>query len=177
MTLHTGNTRNHNMPSEGMDVEVAKIPAMEKAEYDDLIESEHICRIAFKGDKYPHVAPFVYVFDGRFMYFLSTKYGKKVEYFKSDPHVSVEVERYAPDLSRYSFVTLRGRLAEVSNPEKKRAVKEKFVDLIRRRDLSRNVLSALGHSPEDSLDSIVEDDRSFVWKLVEVEGIVGLKNG
>jgi nitroimidazol reductase NimA-like FMN-containing flavoprotein (pyridoxamine 5'-phosphate oxidase superfamily) len=157
--------------------EVVKIPSMEKREYDRLIEEEHVCRIAFKGDRYPYVAPFVYVFDGRFMYFLSTKYGRKIELFRLDPHVSVEVERYAPDLSSYRFVTLRGRLAEVEDPGERRAVRERFVDLIRRKNLSRNVLSALGHSPSDPLDSIVEEERSIVWKLVDVEKIVGLKDG
>ncbi len=158
-------------------MDVVKIPSMEKREYDRLINDEHVCRIAFKGDKYPYVAPFVYVFDGRFMYFLSTKYGKKIEYFREDPHVSVEVERYAPDLSSYSFVTLRGRLVEVFDPEEKRAVREGFVDLIRKKNLSRNVLLALGHSPDDPLDSIIEEERSLIWKLVEVEKIVGLKDG
>ncbi|MGC9515416.1 pyridoxamine 5'-phosphate oxidase family protein [Methanocrinis sp.] len=157
--------------------EVVKIPSMKKREYDRLINEEHVCRIAFKGDKYPYVAPFVYIFDGRFMYFLSTKYGKKIELFREDPHVSVEVERYAPDLSSYSFVTLRGRLVEASDPGEKRAVRERFVDLIRRKNLSRNVLSALGHSPSDPLDSIVEEERSLVWKLVDVEKIMGLKDG
>ena len=157
--------------------EVEKIPTMEKREYDRLIEEEHVCRIAFKGDKYPYVAPFVYVFDGRFMYFLSTKYGKKIEFFLKDPHVSVEVERYAPDLSSYRFVTLRGRLDEVGDPREKRRVRVGFVDLIRRKNLSRNVLLALGHSPDDPLDSIVEEERSLIWKLVDVEKIVGLKGG
>ena len=88
-----------------------------------------------------------------------------------------EVERFAPDLSSYRFVTLRGRLVEVSDPEEKRAVKERFVDLIRRKSLSRNVLSALGHSPDDPLDSIAREERSLVWKLVDVQKIVGLKDG
>ncbi len=158
-------------------MEVAKIPSMEKREYDQLINEEHVCRIAFKGDKYPYVAPFVYVFDGRFMYFLSTKYGKKIEFFREDPHVSVEVERYASDLSSYRFVTLRGRLVEVFDPEEKRAVRKEFVDLIRKKNLSRNVLLALGHSPDDPLDSIIKEERSIIWKLVDVEKIVGLKDG
>jgi len=158
-------------------LEVAKIPSMEKREYDQLINEEHVCRIAFKGDKYPYVAPFVYVFDGRFMYFLSTKYGKKIEFFREDPHVSVEVERYASDLSSYRFVTLRGRLVEVFDPEEKRAVRKEFVDLIRKKNLSRNVLLALGHSPDDPLDSIIKEERSIIWKLVDVEKIVGLKDG
>ncbi|HPE64284.1 MAG TPA: pyridoxamine 5'-phosphate oxidase family protein [Methanothrix sp.] len=158
-------------------MEPVKIPSMKKREYDRLIDDEHVCRIAFKGDRYPYVAPFIYIFDGNFMYFLSTKYGKKIELFREDPHVSVEVERFAPDLSSYRFVTLRGRLVEVSDPEEKRAVKERFVDLIRRKSLSRNVLSALGHSPDDPLDSIAREERSLVWKLVDVQKIVGLKDG
>ncbi len=158
-------------------MEPVKIPSMKKREYDRLIDDEHVCRIAFKGDRYPYVAPFIYIFDGNFMYFLSTKYGKKIELFREDPHVSVEVERFAPDLSSYRFVTLRGRLVEVSDAEEKRAVKERFVDLIRRKSLSRNVLSALGHSPDDPLDSIAREERSLVWKLVDVQKIVGLKDG
>ena len=51
-----------------------------------------------------------------------------------------------------------------------------MLDLIRKKDLSRNVLVALGHSPEDPLNSIVKEERSLVWKLVEVEKIVGLKS-
>ncbi len=158
-------------------MEVVRIPRMKKREYDRLIDDEHVCRIAFKGDRYPYLAPFIYVFDGKFMYFLSTKYGRKIELFRDDPHVSVEVERFAPDLSTYRFVTLRGRLVEVSDPEEKRVVRVRFVDLIRRKSLSRNVLSALGHSPDDPLDSITREERSLVWKLVEVQKIVGLKDG
>ena len=55
---------------------IFKMPSMKKQEYDRLIEEEFICRIAFNGESHPHVAPFLYVFDGKFMYFLSTKYGK-----------------------------------------------------------------------------------------------------
>lgn len=89
---------------------------MKRQEYDRLIEEEYICRIAFKGDSHPHVAPFLYVFDGQFMYFLSTKYGKKVLHFKNNPLVTVEVERYSSDLSSFSFVALPGRLEEGTGP-------------------------------------------------------------
>jgi hypothetical protein len=157
-------------------MEIVEIPQMDKPEYDRLIVEEHICRIVFKGDKYPYIAPFIYVFDGRNMYFLSTKYGKKIEQFRRNPHVSVEVERFAPDLSNYCFVTLRGRLVEVEDASMKRAVRERFVGLIRERALSRNVMPALGHSPDEPLDSIVVEERSLIWKLVDVEKIVGLKS-
>ncbi len=51
-----------------------------------------------------------------------------------------------------------------------------FVDLIRNKSLSKNVLAALGHSPDDELESIINEERSFVWKLVDVEDIIGIKS-
>jgi nitroimidazol reductase NimA-like FMN-containing flavoprotein (pyridoxamine 5'-phosphate oxidase superfamily) len=43
-----------------MDIE--KMPLMKKAEYDEIINDQYICRIAFKGEKHPYIAPFLYVF-------------------------------------------------------------------------------------------------------------------
>lgn len=78
------------------------MPRMGKAEYDRLVEEQYVCRIAFKGGTHPYIAPFLYVFDGKFIYFLSTKYGRKIEYFRDNPNVCVEIERYTPDLSSFS---------------------------------------------------------------------------
>jgi uncharacterized protein len=157
-------------------MDIVKMPRMDKPEYDRLIEQEHICRIAFKGERYPYIAPFLYVFDGKNMYFLSTRYGKKVQHFRQNPDVTVEVEKYAPDLSSFSFVSLPGSLVEVTDEEKKRLIRKMFVELIRSKSLSENVLSALGFSPGDPLDAIIEEERTSVWKLVGVKEIVGLRN-
>jgi nitroimidazol reductase NimA-like FMN-containing flavoprotein (pyridoxamine 5'-phosphate oxidase superfamily) len=158
--------------------DIIKMPRMEKAEYDRMIEEEHICRIAFKGETHPYIAPFLYVFDGRFMYFLSTNYGKKVQYFRDNPLVVVEVERYSPDLSHFSFVALPGRLVEVVDPKAKSAIRKMFVDLIKKKGLSQNVLSALGYSPEEPVESLLGEERNSVWKLesVKVDDILGLKS-
>jgi nitroimidazol reductase NimA-like FMN-containing flavoprotein (pyridoxamine 5'-phosphate oxidase superfamily) len=68
-------------------------------------------RIAFEGESRPYIALYFYVFDGKFIYFLSTKkYGRKIEQFRRNPLVTVEVEKYSPDLSNFSFVTIPGRL-------------------------------------------------------------------
>jgi len=75
-----------------MPEDVFKMPRMGKAEYDRLVEEQYVCRIAFKGEKHPYIAPFLYVFDGRFIYFLSTNYGKKVQHFLDNPFVTVEIE-------------------------------------------------------------------------------------
>jgi nitroimidazol reductase NimA-like FMN-containing flavoprotein (pyridoxamine 5'-phosphate oxidase superfamily) len=157
-------------------MDIVKIPRMEKKEYDRLIDKGYVCRIAFQGEKYPYIAPFHYVFDGSFLYFLSTKYGKKLEYFRKSPYVSVEVERYSKDLSSFMFVTLQGYLEEVQDSIEKKLIREKFVDMIVDRDLSCNILAALGHSPEDPPAAIAHEERSLVWKLVGVKDLVALKN-
>lgn len=157
---------------------IFKMPSMKKQEYDRLIEEEFICRITFNGESHPHVAPFLYVFDGKFMYFLSTKYGKKVLHFRKNPAVTVEIERYSPDLSSFSFVALPGRLVEVEDPETKFLVRERFVELIQKKNLSSNVLSALGHSPDEPVAALLTEGRNSVWKLVGVKvgNISGLKH-
>lgn len=159
-------------------MEIIKMPRLKKSEYDSLIEEGYICRIAFNGEKHPYIAPFLYIFDGRFMYFLSTKYGRKVQHFKQNPFVTVEVEKYSSDLSHFAFVAIPGRLSEVQEPEIKKAIREMFVGLIRTKGLSFNVLSALGYSPDEPLDVLLAEDRNSVWKLVDVDvkEILGLGN-
>jgi nitroimidazol reductase NimA-like FMN-containing flavoprotein (pyridoxamine 5'-phosphate oxidase superfamily) len=157
---------------------IFKMPSMKKREYDTIIEEEYICRIAFKGESHPYIAPFLYIFDGKFMYFLSTKYGRKVKYFKKDPFVTVEVEKYTPDLSNFAFVSIPGCLEEVQDPEIKNIVRQKFVDMIKKRNLSSNVLSAFGHLPDEPIDALLSEERNNVWKLtgVNVRDILGLKH-
>ena len=155
---------------------LVKIPNMEKEEYDELIRDGFMSRIAFNGREYPHVAPFLYVFDGKFMYFLPSRYGKKIKYFKRDPNVIVEVETYASDLSSYRFVTLIGTLVEVRDQNEKDKARQMFVDMIKDRGLSNKVMMALGHSPDEPLEAIKGEDRTMVWKLVDVREITALKN-
>ncbi|HVN73051.1 MAG TPA: pyridoxamine 5'-phosphate oxidase family protein [Methanoregula sp.] len=154
-----------------------KIPAMQKAEYDALIERQYVCRIAFEGKGHPYIAPFMYIFDQQHLYFLSTKYGRKIEYMAANPGVSVEIEEYKPDLSTFTFVSLQGRLEEVVDPARKKKVRQQFVGMIARNRLSRHALTALGHRPDESPDVLVREEHSVVWKLVDVKDIVALKNG
>lgn len=163
--------RNHGMQ------DPIKIPKMSKAEYDSLIERQHVSRIAFAAAEYPYIAPFMYVFDGKYLYFLSTKYGRKIEYFKNNPRVSVEIEEYAPDLSAFTFVSLQGFLEEVQDLSQKKKVRKLFVGMMKDRGLSSRVLTALGHSPSEPIEALEKEERSMVWKLVGVKDIVALKNG
>ena len=119
-------------PGHSFFMDVLKIPKMEKQEYDRIIHEGHVSRIAFRGENFPYIAPFMYVFDGKYLYFLSTKYGRKIGYFRSNPAVSVEIEQYSPDLSTFRFVSLQGRLEEVTDHVQTRAARERFVSLPRR---------------------------------------------
>jgi uncharacterized protein len=157
-------------------MEIVKIPRMEKDEYNTLINTRLMARIAFSGEKYPYIAPFLYVFDGNHIYFLSTKYGKKIEYFRKSPYVSVEIDKYAKDLSCFMFVTLQGYLEEVTDSIKKKIVRELFVNLIQEHNLSMNILAALGHSPLDPPEAICQEERSVVWRLTGVRNLIALKN-
>ena len=157
-------------------MEIVRIPRMEKQDYDELITEGYVSRIAFLGEKYPYIAPFLYVFDGNFMYFLSTRYGKKIRYFRSNPYVSVEVERYSNDLSCYMFVTLQGRLEEVEDSIEKKKIRGKFVNMIRRKKLSKNILAALGILPQEPIETIAAEERSILWRLTGVTDIVDLQN-
>ena len=95
---------------------IHKVPLMSKHEYDELIQEQYVCRIGFQGE-YPYIAPFIYVFDGLCLYFLSTKYGKKIQRLRINPNVAVEIEKYEDDLSEYRFVTLQGRIMQVEDDQ------------------------------------------------------------
>lgn len=153
-----------------------KIPPMDKEEYDDLIKQNFIGRIAFKGENYPYITPFMYIFDRGFLYFLSTKYGKKIEEIKLNSNVAVEIEKYAEDMSTYKFASLQGRIVEIEDEDDKKKIKEMFVKMIKDRNLSNKALAVIGHSPKESIQLIMEEDRTMVWKLVDLKQIVALKN-
>ena len=154
-----------------------KIPRMTKPEYDALIERQCVSRISFGACEHPYIAPFMYVFDKKYLYFLSTKYGRKMEYFAKNPKVSVEIEEYAPDMSVFSFVSLQGTLEEVKDPAGKKKVRQQFVEMVARKSSRPMYSPPSATGQDDRPDVLVNEERSLVWKLVGVKDIVALKNG
>ncbi len=134
--------RNHGMQ------DPIKIPKMSKAEYDSLIERQHVSRIAFAAAEYPYIAPFMYVFDGKYLYFLSTKYGRKIEYFKNNPRVSVEIEEYAPDLSAFTFVSLQGFFRGGPRPLSEEESAQTLCGYDEGQGALIPCIDCLGHSPQ-----------------------------
>jgi uncharacterized protein len=156
---------------------VFEIPALSQEECQNIITAEYLCRIAFHGEKYPYLAPFLYVWQNNHLYVLSANYGAKIKYFRENPLVVVEIEQTVTDLSHCRFVTLYGRLQEIQAYEEKKNIRRAFVSLIQEKNLSKNIIAALGHAPEENLDALEAEGRSLVWKLIEIDRISGLQFG
>lgn len=154
---------------------IVKLPKMDTHEIQKLIREQMLCRIAFKGSKYPYMAPFQYVVVDESLYFHFTDYGKKMRLLERDKHVCVEIEKYRPDLSEYSFVVLRGRLSVVTDPqERARAIKRMAKE--GKQKLSTNFLAAHGFKEEESWSSFTPEKPMVIVKLEEIEQIIGLKS-
>jgi nitroimidazol reductase NimA-like FMN-containing flavoprotein (pyridoxamine 5'-phosphate oxidase superfamily) len=149
---------------------------MTKPEIDTLISEQFLCRIAFGGKLAPYIAVFQYVFTNRHMYFHFTDYGKKMGLLEENVPVCVEVEKYAPDLSAYSFVVLTGKLQIVTDPKEKINVATKMVQTAQNRNLSTNFLHAHGFPKTENWSALASDESSVIVKLVGVTELNGLKS-
>lgn len=152
-----------------------KLPKMQKNEIEELIRSQTLCRIAFKGDEYPYLAPFQYVFMNRRIYFHFTNYGRKMKLLERDKQVCVEIEKYLPDLSEYSFVSLTGKLKIVTDPrERSEVIKKMSKD--GEQKLSKNFLAVHGLEKEGGWSSLNPDKPFVIVKLEEIAEEIGLKS-
>jgi len=152
-----------------------KLPRMEKSEIRMLIQNQRLCRIAFKGDKYPYMAPFQYVFLKGSLYFHFTDYGRKMKLIEKDKRVCVEIEKYNPDLSEYNFIVLRGELEVVRNPDERAMAINKMAQEGKQK-LSTHFLAAHGFKKEEGWSSFTPTKPLVIVKLVEVVEEIGLKS-
>ena len=157
-------------------VTVFKLPKMTKQEMWKLIRRQRLCRIAFKGDEYPYMAPFQYVVLDGTLYFHFTDYGKKMKLLEKDKRICVEIEEYREDLSEYSFIVLRGTLKVVTDP-KERAEALHNLSEEGKQKLSPNFLPAHGFKKEDGWNSLTPTNPSLVAiKLENITQEIGLKS-
>lgn len=154
---------------------IVRLPKMEKGEIEDLIREQKICRIAFKGKIHPYMAPFQYVLMNDSFYFHFTNYGKKMRLLEKDDHVCVEIESYSPDLSKYNFVVLRGKLKVVMDPEERAEAIKRMAETGREK-LSTNFLAAHGFKKEDGWSAFTPEKPIVIVKLQDVSEVVGLKS-
>jgi nitroimidazol reductase NimA-like FMN-containing flavoprotein (pyridoxamine 5'-phosphate oxidase superfamily) len=154
---------------------LVKLPSMGKHDIDDLIKQQMICRIAFRGSKYPYIAPFQYVTIGGTLYFHFTNYGRKMRMLGTDGNVCVEIEHYEPDMSKYRFVALRGKLKVVTDSRERAEAINRLRSQGRRR-LSRNFLVAHGFNKKEDWSSLDPQKRLVIVKLDEAADRTGLKS-
>ena len=155
---------------------VFKLPKMTKQEMWKLIRRQKLCRIAFKGAKYPYMAPFQYVVLDRVLYFHFTNYGKKMKLIENDKRVCVEIEEYKEDLSEYSFIVLRGTLKVVTNQQERINALQKLAEEGEKK-LSPNFLPAHGFKKEEGWHSLNPTNNSLVViKLETITQEIGLKS-
>jgi nitroimidazol reductase NimA-like FMN-containing flavoprotein (pyridoxamine 5'-phosphate oxidase superfamily) len=151
-----------------------KLPKMNEEEILQLIKKQSICRIAFRGDLYPYIAPFQYVVINDNLYFHFTDYGKKINFLKQDNHVCVEIEIFSQDLSKFAFVTLQGELKPVNNSLESNRVLDEFA-LEGKKNFSENFLIAHGFSLGSKWEDLTGKPLIIV-KLEQVVKMTGLKS-
>jgi len=148
---------------------------MTKLEIAKLVREQILCRIVFKGDEYPYVAPFQYVLMDGSLYFHFTDYGKKMRLLEKDKRVCVEIEKYKQDLSEYNFVVLRGKLKVVRDPQERAKVIAKIA-VEGKQKLSTSFLAAHGFKKEQGWSSLSPEKPLVIVKLEEVTEEIGLKS-
>jgi len=152
-----------------------KLPKMDKTEIEKLIREQMLCRIAFKGGRHPYMAPFQYVLVDGSLYFHFTDYGKKMKLLERDRRVCVEIEKYLPDLSEYSFVVFRGTLKVVTDPLERSRVIRKMAEEGKQR-LSPNFLAAHGFAREEGWSAFTPEKLLVIVKLEDIVQGIGLKS-
>ena len=151
-----------------------KLPKMSDKEIDELVSKQNMCRIAFKGDNYPYLAPFRYVRIDGTLYFHFTDYGKKMKLIDQDDRACVQIETYQPDLSQYNFISYRGHLKKVDEDEERKKAIKQFRET-GKNGISPKFLAAHGFNPKEGWDDFYGDDLVII-KLVDIVERVGLKS-
>ena len=154
---------------------LVKLPKMDGEEINNLLKNQLLCRIAFKGDKYPYMAPFQYVLMHGSLYFHFTDYGKKMKLLDKDKRVCVEIEKYRSDLSEYNFVVLRGELEVLNDSDERDNLINRMAEDGKLK-LSTNFLAAHGFKKEEGWDSFTPEKPIVIVKLKKVTEKIGLKS-
>lgn len=154
---------------------LVKLPKMTKYEIGKLIREQMICRIAFRGAKYPYIAPFQYVFIKGSLYFHFTDYGRKMKLLMRNEPVCVEIETAKSNMSEYCFVVLAGKLKIVTDPQE-RATAIKKMAKEGKQKLAENFLATHGFKKEDGWTSFTPDKSIIMVKLEKVFETIALKS-
>lgn len=152
---------------------IVKLPKMESKMVEELLKNQVICRIAFRGEDHPYMAPFQYAYIDGTLYFHFTRYGKKMKLIEHDNRVAVEIETYKPDLHQYCFVVFRGELEVVSDStEREKAIKR--MAEVGSKQLSTNFLAAHGLKKSDGWQALNPEKPLNIVKLKNIVETIAL---
>jgi nitroimidazol reductase NimA-like FMN-containing flavoprotein (pyridoxamine 5'-phosphate oxidase superfamily) len=154
---------------------IVQLPKMNKIEIQKLLKQQMLCRIAFKADDYPYMAPFQYVLMNDTLYFHFTNYGRKMDLIEKDYRVCVEIESCKNDLSDYNFVVLRGTLKIVDDLNERAMAIEKMAKEGENK-LSENFLAAHGIRKDEGWNSFSPKKPFVIVKLDKIIEKIGLKS-
>ncbi|MBN2151389.1 MAG: pyridoxamine 5'-phosphate oxidase family protein [Candidatus Lokiarchaeota archaeon] len=154
-----------------------KLESMTPQEIKALVQTSHLCRIAFKGDEHPYIAPFQYAYVNDSLYFHFAAYGRKMQYLSEDPNVCVEIERNMADMSDYRFVALSGTLVPVTDAAEKNAAINALTAVALREPFSPKFLAAHGFGSGMEWKSIDASALDLVVvKLTKIVEVTALKS-
>ncbi|MFX0168317.1 MAG: pyridoxamine 5'-phosphate oxidase family protein [Candidatus Hodarchaeota archaeon] len=152
---------------------IVKLPQMERQRVELLLQQQVLCRIAFRGERYPYMAPFQYAYINGNLYFHFTRYGKKLELIEQDNRVAVEIESYTPDLHQYCFVVFRGELMQVTDAEEKALALNRMAE-VGSHELSLNFLAAHGMKQSEGWHALTAEKSLVIMKLTNIVETVAL---
>jgi uncharacterized protein len=150
------------------------MPKMKAEEVESLISQQFLCRVAFRGETHPYIAPFQYVVIDGTLYFHFTDYGKKKNFFNQGTPVCVEIERYSPNLNECAFVVLNGKLKLVKDQAEKIKAIEKMAT-VGKEKLSPNFLVAHGFPEGSGWGDFAADKSLLIIRLDDVTEKNGLR--
>lgn len=153
---------------------IIKLPKMTENEIKKALNNENLCRIAFIEDNFPYICPFQYVYVNDQLFFHFTDYGKKMNIINKNKNVCVSIERFAPDLSSYYFISIQGELVQIKNEKLVKEVGEKIVKDAKGQ-FSVKFLAAHGFKTEEGWDSLINNNL-LIFRLDETGDRIGLKS-
>ena len=151
-----------------------KLPKMDEEEIKSSIEAKNLCRIAFIDDEYPYISPFQYILFNNSLYFHFTDYGKKKKILAKNPNVCVSIENFKPNLSKYYFISMQGKLKLVKNNDLKKKVVSQMVKRARE-NYSENFLLAHGFDKKEGWEHFTAKDQ-LIYKFELINKPIGLKS-
>lgn len=103
-----------------------KVEDMSQAEMQELLERQSVGHLGCAHDGRPYVVPMNYAFDGKNLYFFTTK-GMKTHFIESNPEVCMQVEEVV-DSSHWRSVMVIGRAELLTNTEEVQHAMQHILD-------------------------------------------------